>query len=114
MVDGQKHDGKKLRYDLIPPEALEELARVYTIGAAKYGDNNYLGGLKWSRVIGAMMRHLEAYRAGEEIDQEDGQLHLASVMWCAATLITYEARGIPEDDRVTIVSRDVLAGTAFE
>lgn len=34
---GRKDDGGKLRFDLIPPDALAELVRVYTVGAAKYG-----------------------------------------------------------------------------
>jgi hypothetical protein len=37
MDEAIKYDQGKLRYDLIPPEALEELAAVYTMGAAKYG-----------------------------------------------------------------------------
>lgn len=33
---GFKYDGGKQRYDLIPPSALDEVARVYTYGATKY------------------------------------------------------------------------------
>ena len=97
--EGRKDDSSKLRYDLIPPEALEALALVYTIGANRYGDNNYLKGLHWSRVGGALMRHYEAWRMGEQIDGEDAQEHLASVAWCAFTLMIYERRGIGTDDR---------------
>jgi hypothetical protein len=38
--EGLKFDEGKLRFDLIPIYPLEELARVYTIGAKKYGDYN--------------------------------------------------------------------------
>ena len=88
----------KLRYDLIPPEALEELARVYTLGSRKYGDNDYLEGMDWRRVIGAMIRHLEAFRGGESDDAE-GFKHLAAVAWGAFTLMTYERLGLGVDDR---------------
>ena len=98
MGEAKKDDAGKLRYDLIPPDALREVALVYTIGADKYGDNNYLGGLNYSRVIGAMMRHLEAFRCRESYDP-DGQHHLASVAWFALTLIAYEQRGLGTDDR---------------
>lgn len=89
----------KLRYDLIPAEALEELARVYTIGAVKYGDWDYMNGMAWSRVYAAMMRHMQAFWMGEAYDPTDGQHHLASVAWCAMTLLAYETRDVGEDDR---------------
>ena len=96
---GRKDDGGKLRYDLIPPEALEELARVYTIGAAKYADRNWELGLAWGRVFAAMMRHAWAWWRGETFDPVDGQYHLSSVAWCAFALLTYELRNVGTDDR---------------
>lgn len=96
---GRKDDAGKLRYDLIPPYALEALTYVYTIGAKKYDDHNWLKGMKWSRVTAALMRHLEAWRAGEINDKEDGQHHLASVAWCAFALMVYEKEQLGEDDR---------------
>lgn len=106
MVDGQtlkggvKNDHGKLRYDLIPPEGLDALAEVYTIGAGKYADRNWELGIKWGRVFGAMLRHAIKWLGGESYDPVDGQHHLASVAWCALALITYEKRGMVEfDDR---------------
>ncbi|KKN22933.1 hypothetical protein LCGC14_0910080 [marine sediment metagenome] len=96
---GRKDDSSKLRYDLIPPYALEALAHVYTIGANKYGDGNYLKGMDWSRVYGALLRHIQAFWMGETFDPEDDQEHLASVAWCAFTLLTFEVNGIGNDDR---------------
>lgn len=100
---GRKDDSSKLRYDLIPPYALEALAHVYTIGAARYGDGNYLKGMDWSRVGGALMRHYEAWRKGESLDKDDGQHHLASVAWCAFTLMVYEDQCIGSDDRGLVI-----------
>ena len=97
--DGRKDDSSKLRYDLIPPYALEALAHVYTLGADKYGEDNYMKGLNWRRVGGALMRHWEAWRKGERLDRKDGQLHLASVAWCAFTLMVFEDQCIGVDDR---------------
>lgn len=86
----RKDDQQKLRYDLIPELPLRRLAEVYTIGAAKYGDSNWALGMKWSRLHGALMRHLEAWRRGEMLDPQDKQHHLASVAWCAFSLMEYE------------------------
>jgi hypothetical protein len=88
----------KLRYDLIPPDALEALAEVYTIGSKKYGDNDYLRGMEWSRIYGAMMRHLQLFWQGEKYDAE-GFHHMAAVAWGALTLFVYSSRDLEEDDR---------------
>lgn len=97
--EGLKFDEGKLRFDLIPVYPLEELARVYTIGAKKYGDHNWRNGLKWSRVIRAGLGHFYSWIRGEKYDKMDGQHHLASVVWCVFTLMQYE-EDMPElDDR---------------
>lgn len=87
---GKKNDSDKLRMDLLPAKPMMELAKVYTIGAKKYGDYNYLGGMKWGRIFGALLRHAWKWWSGEVFDQDDGQHHLASVAWCALTLMEYE------------------------
>lgn len=97
-MTAKKNDEGKVRYDLIPPAALHELARVYTIGAKKYGEHNWRkGDLTTGRVFAAMMRHAWAWLGGERNDPEDGQHHLASVAWGALSLITLEEER-PEDD----------------
>ena len=85
---GRKDDGGKPRMDLIPAGPLFELAKVYTIGSAKYGDYNWHKGMKFGRVFAAMMRHAWKWWRGEEFDP-DGQHHLDSVAWCAFTLRYY-------------------------
>src|SRR3990167_5741686 len=96
---GTKHDGGKLRWDLIPDPPLEALAYVYTHGADKYQDWNWKRGMKWSRIISALYRHLVAWKRGSRYDQEGSQEHLASVLWCAMTLMEYQRLNIGEDDR---------------
>lgn len=97
--NGVKYDEGKLRYDLIPPEAMEALAHIYTMGAVKYGPNNWERGMSWSRIIGALFRHLYSWIKGDEIDKESGKSHLWHVLWNVAALVTYEARKIGVDDR---------------
>jgi hypothetical protein len=111
LKEGVKYDQGKMRYDLIPVLPLYELARVYTIGAKKYDDNNWRKGIQFGRVIAALQRHLEKWKVGHRNDATDGQHHLSSVMWCAATLMQFElmAQRDPEfaenfDDRVKDLS----------
>lgn len=109
---GVKHDAGKLRFDLLPVEPLRELARVYTIGAAKYADRNWERGLSWGRVFAAMCRHAFAWWGGERLDPVDGQHHLASVAWCALALIEYERTHPELDDRAASASRSTPAPAA--
>jgi hypothetical protein len=95
---GRKDDLDKLRYDLIPPEAMRGLAYVYTIGAKKYADRNWEQGIKYSRVVGALFRHLFLWLIGEEFDTDNGQRHIDSVVWNAVALSTYTARGMYKFD----------------
>jgi len=96
---GLKYDNQKLRYDLLPPHALEALVSVYTFGAQKYESNNYRLGINWSRVYAAVMRHLEAWRRGEDIDSESGLQHLAHATWGLFTLMEYNNIASYLDDR---------------
>ena len=99
QTGGQK--GVKLeRFDLIPAEPLEELARVYGRGAAKYSCHNWAKGYNWSLSFGAMMRHAWKFWAGEEKD-ELGNPHMACVAWHAMTLLWFSKHRQSHDDRLT-------------
>lgn len=97
--EGRKDDSGKLRYDLLPPDALDEVARVFTIGAAKYADRNWEKGMSWGRVFAALMRHAWAWWRGEQYDPVDGQHHLSSVVWCGLVLLAFDLRKTGTDDR---------------
>lgn len=94
-----KHDAHKPRYDLIPPEALDAFVQVLTYGAEKYEDRNWEKGMPWGRFFAACMRHLWAWWRGETNDPETGLPHLAHACCCIMFLLTYECRGVGEDDR---------------
>lgn len=87
---GTKYDAGKLRLDLIHPEVLEALGKVYTYGATKYGDRNWENGLDEDRLIAASRRHQLAYAKGEQLDQESGLPHLAQAAWCLLTIIALQ------------------------
>lgn len=94
---GQK--GSKLaRFDLIPQDALWEVAEVYGRGAQKYADRNWEKGYKWGLSVAAMLRHLSLRLRGEVYDQETGARHMAQVVWHGLALLTFELRGLGTDD----------------
>jgi len=70
--EGVKADTEKVMMQLLSPDFMEEVAKVFTFGAQKYGDNNYKKGLKVSRILGALDRHLKAFKVLEDNDPETG------------------------------------------
>jgi hypothetical protein len=90
-----------LRYELIPPSSLAELAKIYTDGAQKYGDENYLKGMSWRRVMASIIRHIEAARAGVLVDPESGSPPLAHAAWGCFTLMLYQKYNLGENDLVS-------------
>lgn len=99
--EGRKDDTGKLPYHLLPPELLESVAHVLEFGAKKYEPRNWEKGMRWSRVFGALMRHMWAWWRGQGVDPETGYSHLWHAGCCIAFLIAYEQRGIGADDRPT-------------
>ena len=99
MADGNKYDDGKPAMDLLPPELLTAVADVLQYGAQKYEPRNWEKGMRWGRVFAALMRHMWAWWAGENIDKETGKSHLHHAACCIAFLIAYEARGVGTDDR---------------
>ena len=86
-VRGLRYNSDKLRYDLIPPLANRECAKVWTESLGKYPAGNWEKGMPWTEVIASAMRHLEAIRLGEDIDAESGLLHAAHLQ-CNAQMLT--------------------------
>lgn len=96
---GTKHDTGKNRVDLIPATAIEAMGEAFTFGANKYADHNWAKGFKYSRLIGAAMRHILAYSKGEDKDPESGLSHIAHAQACLAMLSAHEVEGLGTDDR---------------
>lgn len=96
---GRRDNQGKLRYDLLEPYALEKLVEVFTFGATKYADHNWLQGLKWSNITASLERHLAAYKMGEDYDKETGKLHAAHIAWNAMALLSHYRYHPDLDDR---------------
>lgn len=97
--NGVKFDQEKVKMQLLDPTFLEEVAKVFTFGAAKYGENNYKNGLHVSRCLGALDRHLKAFKVLEDNDPETGLSHLAHAA-CCLQMIYYNYKNKQEfDDR---------------
>lgn len=59
----------KPRWDLLPLDALNEVAKVLAVGAEKYAENSWHDTPE-KFFVGALCRHLEAFVRGEEFDKD--------------------------------------------
>lgn len=95
---GMKFDDEKLRYDLLPPLALEETVKVLTFGARKYQPNNWQHvDDAHARYFAALQRHTWAWQQGEVVDPESGIHHLAHAMCCLMFLYEHDVLYSNED-----------------
>ena len=92
----------KVPLGLIPPYAMEQTAWVHKLGAEKYGAWNWREtGVCASTYVNAILRHLNAWRDGEDLDPESGISHLAHVACSANILMDAGKCGKLQDDRNT-------------
>jgi Domain of unknown function (DUF4406)/Domain of unknown function (DUF5664) len=75
-------DADATRYDLITPIGLEEVARTYAEGAAKYGDDNWLKGMPVHDLLNHAIRHIYMFLSGDRSEP-----HLGHAAWNVLTAI---------------------------
>ena len=91
---GRKDDAGKPRWSLVPEYAMEDVVKVLTYGARKYGDDNWhevADGQR--RYYDAAMRHIMAYRKGCQTDDESGLPHLAHAVASLLFIMALEREG---------------------
>ena len=98
MTAELKHDAGKARWDLLPMDALGEVAQIVTYGASVYGDRRWESGMGFGRLLAAALRHIAAWSMGEDRDAESGLLHLAHAACNLLFLVSYLKRGVGKDD----------------
>ena len=102
-AEGGRFDEGKVRHDLIPAWAIEKIAEVYTYGAQKYDNDNWLKGMKWSKIQGPLERHYNKWKRGRIKADESNCYHLAMVAWNAIALMCYEKFRVGVDTRCPVV-----------
>lgn len=106
-MEGVKYDGGKLRWNLLPWNALAEVVKVLMWGSAKYEDHN------WMRVPNArerykdaLLRHVvQGYMSGDIADEETKLHHLAHAICCCLFIIWFDIK----DGLYTIFNPDFKA-----
>jgi len=96
---GARYNTGKADLSLIPLSTLEDEAKVWMYGTKKYKAFNWMKGMAWSVPLACALRHIAAFQAGEDIDSESGQPHLAHAMCNLRMLTLYSKTYLEGDDR---------------
>lgn len=101
--EGQPEEAKndrrdnKVRWELMPLSLLNEVAKVYTAGAEKYGENTWQDLENgYERYKAAAIRHIISYEEGEQADPETGLHPLAHAAWNLLAMLYF---GLKRDTR---------------
>lgn len=91
MSEGKKYDQDKLKVELLYKDLvneLEDIAKVLSFGAKKYGSRNWQNlDNAQERYTAALIRHTNAFMKGELLDPESGLSHLAHAGCCILFLM---------------------------
>jgi hypothetical protein len=83
-------DVRGVRYDLVPPEGIEAVAKAMYVGSINHGDHNWKKGLKHSVYINHALRHINLYMQGKSEEDHIGHA-LANLM-----MLVWNAKHLPE------------------
>lgn len=108
-VDGKgsrKNEGKT-PLELISPILLEGVGEVLAAGAKKYEEHNWRRGMKWSIVLGSMLRHISKWISPihSDFDEETGLNHLNHAACNIMFLMEYEHTCKHLDNRFKLDSK---------
>lgn len=96
----KKNDQGKLRWDLMPVEAMEEVIKVFGFGATKYGDFNWQkNDAELMRLSASVDRHHNDWKKGRKLDHESGLYELAHMVTTGLMLLHHEVMGTGIDNR---------------
>jgi len=76
---------RKGRYDLLPWNAIDELAKHCENGAEKYGERNVERGVPIHSLLDSSIRHISCYMRGQTAEN-----HLRAALWNIAFAIEME------------------------
>ena len=97
-----KADAGKPDIYLVPPELFEAVAKIRMYGNEKYHDPDNWQTVETDRYYSSAMRHLLAWRKGEDRDQESGYSHLWHAACNLAFMIALEDREIEETEESVV------------
>lgn len=95
-----RYNAGKPPLSMVESSLIEEVAKVLDFGSRKYSRNNWRKGLKFNSVIDSILRHLLAFKDGQDLDPESGLSHLGHIGCNLQFLIYYMKNNKDMDDRL--------------
>jgi len=96
-------DKSKIPIQLVPPSLINASGRALAHGIDKYAKHNWMRGMAYSDLIGAIKRHVSHFESQEDVDPDSG-LHPLDHISACVTFLTYYCEHPNEykqfDDRV--------------
>lgn len=78
----------ELSYVLDVMPALKDMVAVMEFGASKYERNNWQKGFPKEKLLDSLLRHVDAFYSGEDVDPESGLSHVGHIL-CNAAFLAY-------------------------
>jgi len=95
-----RYNSGKPMWSLVDFDALIPMVEVLMYGAQKYAPDNWKKGLPINEILDSMQRHMNAFRAGENEDEESKKKHVGHIL-CNAMFLSYMHLYKPDfDDRI--------------
>ena len=98
---GARYNADKTPFKYVPLHLLRNTARVFEQATRRpvrpYPVWNWAKGMQWSVPYECLLRHLEAWYRGEELDPDSGLPHLAHAM-CNLLMLEHYATAYKEGD----------------
>lgn len=97
----KKDDNGKPDLSLLPGSAMGEISKAFMYGESRYGRYNFKshGGMEWTRLIAAIMRHVSAFNDGEDLASDSGLNHIAHAGAGIMMLLDYITTSNGTDNR---------------
>lgn len=97
---GLRLNGGKLKWSLVPFDALAPMVRVLQFGSKKYAPYNWQKGLSVVECVESLLRHTFAFLDGEDLDPESNEEHIGHIQ-ANILFISWLLENKPEfDDRI--------------
>ncbi len=109
METGDRFNGGKPKWSLVPQSGLLPMVEVLEYGAKKYTPHNWKKGLSITEICESMKRHLDAFMEGEDKDPESQLSHIGH-MQCNTLFLGWMSKHRPDlEDRYTDIQRKSIS-----
>lgn len=112
-----KQKKNKLMVELVPPESVKAMAKIFEFGTRKYTPRGWEAGMEFEDYLAAAERHLLELKEGNMIDEESGMPHLFHALTNFAILSTYYERGLLkeiEDKNLPYPQKRIILNPKFK